>query len=92
MQRKCKKDNFCDFIFSGPGVEKIAEEVKLLFPDKEIIIFSSDTMNKASGKNILNKIISGKANILVGTQLISKGFHFPNLNCMRVLFSIQDQF
>jgi primosomal protein N' (replication factor Y) len=85
MQRKCKKDNFCDFIFSGPGVEKIAEEVKLLFPDKEIIIFSSDTMNKASGKNILNKIISGKANILVGTQLISKGFHFPNLNCIIVL-------
>jgi len=85
MQRKCKKDNFCDFIFSGPGVEKIAEEVKLLFPDKEVIIFSSDTMNKASGKNILNKIISGEANILVGTQLISKGFHFPNLNCIIVL-------
>ena len=85
IQRKCKKDNFCDFIFSGPGVEKIAEEVKLLFPDKKVIIFSSDTMNKASGKNILNKIISGEAHILVGTQLISKGFHFPNLNCIIVL-------
>ena len=85
IQRKCKKDNFCDFIFSGPGVEKIAEEVKLLFPDKEVIIFSSDTMNKASGKNILNKIISGEAHILVGTQLISKGFHFPDLNCIIVL-------
>jgi len=85
IQRKCKKDNFCDFIFSGPGVEKIAEEVKLLFPDKKVIIFSSDTMNKASGKNILNKIISGEAHILVGTQLISKGFHFPDLNCIIVL-------
>jgi len=42
-------------------------------------------MNKASGKNILNKIISGEAHILVGTQLISKGFHFPNLNCIIVL-------
>ena len=85
IQRKCKKNNFCDFIFSGPGVEKIAEEVKLLFPDKKVIIFSSDTMNKASGKKILNKIVSGEANILVGTQLISKGFHFPNLNCIIVL-------
>tara|TARA_B100001248_G_scaffold121533_1_gene90953 strand:- start:951 stop:2906 length:1956 start_codon:yes stop_codon:yes gene_type:complete len=85
IQRKCKKNNFCDFIFSGPGVEKIAEEVKLLFPDKKVIIFSSDTMNKASGKKILNKIVSGEANIIVGTQLISKGFHFPNLNCIIVL-------
>jgi primosomal protein N' (replication factor Y) len=85
IQRKCKKNDLCDFIFSGPGVEKIAEDVKLLFPDKKVIIFSSDTMNKASGKNILTKIISGEVNILVGTQLISKGFHFPNLNCIIVL-------
>ena len=85
LQRQCKKDDICDFIFSGPGVEKIAEEVKKLFPNKKTIIFSSDTMNKASGKDILDKIISGEINILVGTQLISKGFHFPNLNCIIVL-------
>ena len=85
LHRQCKKDDICDFIFSGPGVEKIAEEVKKLFPNKKTIIFSSDTMNKASGKDILDKIISGEINILVGTQLISKGFHFPNLNCIIVL-------
>ena len=85
LQRKCKKNDICDFVFSGPGVEKIAEEVKMLFPNQKTIIFSSDTMNKVSGKNNLDKIISGEANILVGTQLISKGFHFPNLNCIIVL-------
>ena len=85
LYRKCKKNNFCEFVFSGPGVEKIAEEVKSLFPNQKTIIFSSDTMNKASGKNILDKIILGEINILVGTQLISKGFHFPNLNCIVVL-------
>ncbi len=85
LERKCSKENFCEFVFSGPGVEKIAEEVKVLFPNKKIVIFSSDTVNKASGKNILDKIISGEINILVGTQLISKGFHFPNLNCIIVL-------
>ena len=85
LKRKCKKDDICDFVFSGPGVEKIAEEVKMLFPNKKTIIFSSDTMNKASGKNILDKIMLGEINILVGTQLISKGFHFPNLNCIIVL-------
>ena len=85
LQRKCKKNDICDFVFSGPGVEKIAEEVKMLFPNQKTIIFSSDTMNKVSGKNNLDKIISGETNILVGTQLISKGFHFPNLNCIIVL-------
>ena len=85
LNRKCKKQDNCEFIFSGPGVEKIAEEVEILFPNKKINIFSSDTMNKASGKKILDKIISGEINILIGTQLISKGFHFPNLNCIIVL-------
>jgi len=85
LQRICKKSDICDFVFSGPGVEKIAEEVKTLFPNKKTIIFSSDTMNNASGKNILDKIILGEINIIVGTQLISKGFHFPNLNCIIVL-------
>ncbi len=85
LKRKCKKNDICDFVFSGPGVEKIAEEVKILFPNQKILIFSSDTMNKASGINVLDKIISGEVNILVGTQLISKGFHFPNLNCIIVL-------
>ena len=42
-------------------------------------------MNKASSKNILDKIITGEINILIGTQLISKGFHFPNLNCIVIL-------
>ena len=85
LGRKCKEDDVCDFVFSGPGVEKISEEVKMLFPNQKTSIFSSDTMNKSSSKIILDKIISGEINILVGTQLISKGFHFPNLNCIVVL-------
>ena len=85
LHRKCVKDDFCNFVFSGPGVEKISEEVKILFPNQKTAIFSSDTMNRASGKNTLDKIISGEIDILIGTQLISKGFHFPNLNCIVVL-------
>ena len=85
LSRKCKEDDICNFVFSGPGVEKISEEVKMLFPNQKTSIFSSDTMNKSSSKSILDKIISGEINILVGTQLISKGFHFPNLNCIVVL-------
>ena len=52
---------------------------------KKIEIFSSDTMNKKSSKEKLEKIINNEIEILVGTQLISKGFHFPNLNCIVVV-------
>ena len=85
LQRKCSKNVNCDVIFSGPGVERISEEVKKKFPKFNSVIFSSDTMSKKSSKETLKKIINNDINILVGTQLISKGFHFPNLNCIIVL-------
>ncbi len=85
LDRECSKDGKCDFIFSGPGVERISEEVKKHFPQKKIEIFSSDTMNKRGSSEKLKKIINNEIQILVGTQLISKGFHFPNLNCIIVV-------
>ena len=85
LKRTCVKDGDCEFIFSGPGVERISEEVKKYFPSKKIEIFSSDTMNKKSSSDKLEKIINNEVQILVGTQLISKGFHFPSLNCIVVV-------
>ena len=85
LKRECSKEGFCEFIFCGPGVERISEEVKKSFPSKKIEIFSSDTMNKKSSKEKLEKIINNEIEILVGTQLISKGFHFPKLNCIVVV-------
>ncbi len=85
LKRNCSKEGVCDFIFSGPGVERISEELKRIFPSKKIEIFSSDTMNKKGSKDKLEKIINNQIQILVGTQLISKGFHFPNLNCIVVV-------
>ncbi len=85
LNRDCIKEGKCDFIFSGPGVERISEEVKKNFPLKKVEIFSSDTMNKKNSKDKLEKIINNEIDILVGTQLISKGFHFPNLNCIVVV-------
>jgi len=83
--KKCSIDEMCDFIFCGPGVERIYDEVKKNFPLKKISIFSSDTMNKKNSRDILKKIVNNEIQILVGTQLISKGFHFPNLNCIIVV-------
>jgi len=85
LKRTCIKEGNCEIIFSGPGVERISEEVKKKFPSKKIEIFSSDTMNKKDSKVKLERIINNEVHILVGTQLISKGFHFPNLNCIVVV-------
>jgi primosomal protein N' (replication factor Y) (superfamily II helicase) len=85
LERDCFKEGKCDFIFSGPGVERISEEVKKNFPLKKVEIFSSDTMNKKDSSEKLKKIINNEIEILVGTQLISKGFHFPSLNCIIVV-------
>ena len=85
LDRNCSKNDKCDFVFSGPGVERISEEVKKNFPSKKIEIFSSDTMNKKDSSEKLKKIINNEIEILVGTQLISKGFHFPSLNCIIVV-------
>ena len=85
LLRKCNDKNNCEYVFSGPGVERIYDEVKKIFPNKKITIFSSDTMNKKSSSEILEKIKCNEIQILVGTQLISKGFHFPNLNCIIVI-------
>ncbi len=85
LKRICVKDGECEIIFCGPGVERISEEVKKNFPSKKVEIFSSDTMNKKDSSVKLEKIINNDVEILVGTQLISKGFHFPSLNCIVVV-------
>tara|TARA_B100000579_G_scaffold421374_1_gene422092 strand:- start:426 stop:2381 length:1956 start_codon:yes stop_codon:yes gene_type:complete len=87
IKRTCNKTKLnCEFQMYGPGVEKIFSELKHIFPDKIIKILSSDFLSKKKEtKNLLNDIENNKINILVGTQLISKGFNFPNLNCIVVV-------
>ena len=86
VDRKCKTNNECDFQMYGPGVEKILEELKILFPKKNIQIFSSDFMSKNDKtEETIKKIENNEIEILVGTQLISKGFNFPKLNCIIVV-------
>ena len=87
INQKCKKpESLCDFQMYGPGVEKIFAELKQIFPEKKIKILSSDFLGKKKEtKNLLKNIENNQINILVGTQLISKGFNFPNLNCIVVV-------
>ena len=86
IKKKCKSDGDCQFIMYGPGVEKIFDEIKEIFPNKKINIFSSDYLKtKNETKNLFRKINEDKIDILIGTQMISKGFNFPKLNCIVVI-------
>ena len=86
LKTKCKSKGICDYFMYGPGVEKIFEEVKETFPAEKIKIFSSDYLKtKEKTKNLFKEIKENKLSILVGTQMISKGFNFPKLNCIVVI-------
>ena len=86
IEIKCRSEDNCQFIMYGPGVEKIYDEVKELFPNKKVSIFSSDYLKKKEKiKNLFDEIKQNKIDILIGTQMISKGFNFPNLNCIVVI-------
>ena len=86
IKTKCKLGENCEFIMYGPGVEKIFDEAKEIFPNKNISIFSSDYLKtKDKIKNFFKKMIENKIDILIGTQMISKGFNFPKLNCIVVI-------
>lgn len=70
----------------GPGVERIAEEVTELFPDKRIIVLSSDFPGGAERLRAeLQSVADGECDIVIGTQLVAKGHNFPHLTLVGVL-------
>ena len=70
----------------GPGVERIAEEVATLFPDKRSIVLSSDFPGGTERlRQELAAIAAGEFDIVVGTQLVAKGHNFPNMTLVGVL-------
>ena len=70
----------------GPGVERLEEELKILFPKKTIQIMSSDNANTPNKIiKIINNFENKKIDILVATQIMAKGYHFPNLSLVGVI-------
>lgn len=84
---KCPSCNDEDSLAAcGPGVERILEEVKELFPDKVTKILSSDTATTHEElRSMLSDIQDHKIDIVIGTQIIAKGHHFPKLTCVGVI-------
>lgn len=70
----------------GPGVERIHEEVKAYFPDARTLLLASDTAESNEElRKMLTDIRDHKVDIIIGTQIIAKGHHFPNLTCVGVI-------
>ncbi|MEM6462729.1 MAG: primosomal protein N' [Pseudomonadota bacterium] len=70
----------------GPGVERIAEEVDLHFPDARTIVLSSDLMVGIKRLRLeLEAISKGEVDIVIGTQLVAKGHNFPLMTLVGVV-------
>jgi primosomal protein N' (replication factor Y) len=70
----------------GPGVERIADEVAELFPEARTAIVTSDTIwSPLRAAEFVGAMEAGAIDVVVGTQLVTKGYHFPNLTLVGVV-------
>jgi primosomal protein N' (replication factor Y) len=70
----------------GPGVERVEEEARSLFPQARVAVFSSDTAFDArEGRRLIEAMADGQIDILVATQAAAKGHNFPDLTLVGVV-------
>jgi primosomal protein N' (replication factor Y) len=70
----------------GPGVERLAEEVQVLFPDLRYTIAASDTiLGPRAAHDLVRRIEDHDIDLLIGTQIVAKGYHFPLLTLVGVV-------
>jgi len=80
----CKSSS--SFKFKGVGTELVEKSLYKIFPECKVLRMDADTTKKAgSHESLFKKFRSGKADILVGTQMIAKGLHFPSVTLVGVL-------
>ncbi len=84
---KCPKCQATEsFVAVGPGVERLEQEAAELFPDSRILVLSSDLVESVERlRSELDDIARGRFDIVIGTQLVAKGHHFPMLNLVGVI-------
>ena len=70
----------------GPGVERITEEVQARFPDARRLIMASDTMSGPHAAAVAARAIEQReVDLIIGTQIVAKGWHFPHLTLVGVV-------
>ncbi|MFZ0073094.1 MAG: primosomal protein N', partial [Xanthobacteraceae bacterium] len=74
------------FVACGPGVERLEEEVAGLFPGTRVLVLSSDLVATIERmREELKAVADGHVDIVIGTQVVAKGHHFPKLNLVGVV-------
>jgi primosomal protein N' (replication factor Y) len=74
------------FVAVGPGVERLEQEAAELFPESRILVLSSDLVESVERlRQELDDVAQGRFDIIIGTQLVAKGHHFPKLNLVGII-------
>jgi primosomal protein N' (replication factor Y) (superfamily II helicase) len=84
---KCPNCEAVDsFVAIGPGVERLEEEVRELFPSARLLVLSSDLVASVERLRAeLDDVAAGRFDVVIGTQLVAKGHHFPLLNLVGIV-------
>jgi primosomal protein N' (replication factor Y) (superfamily II helicase) len=69
----------------GPGIERLAEEAAARFPQARIAILSSDLARGVFLRDVIRDVARGDYDLIIGTQLVAKGHHFPSLTFVGVV-------
>ncbi|MGB7177865.1 MAG: primosomal protein N', partial [Xanthobacteraceae bacterium] len=81
---KCSAQD--SFVACGPGVERLEEEVRELFPEARVLVLSSDLVATVERmRQEFAEIAAGRFDVIIGTQLVAKGHNFPMLNLVGVV-------
>ena len=84
----CEQCSSTDLFYKSSGTERIEEELQTLFPDEKILRMDVDTTTtKGAHGRILKEFQTGKARILLGTQMVAKGLDFPSVTLVGVLMA-----
>ena len=79
-------DSEDSLVACGPGVERVAEEVAELFPEARLAVMASDELSTpAEIRETVAAIVRHDVDIIVGTQIVTKGYHFPDLTLVGVV-------
>lgn len=88
VPRKCDKCGNYSFMYGAGGTQKLEEQIKALFPSAKILRMDSDTTSKKKSYTDMYEMMSdGSIDILIGTQMISKGLDFPNVTLVGVILA-----
>ena len=84
--KECPECHGKNIRYFGAGTQKLEEQINLLFPEATTIRMDVDTVTKKnSHEEILNKFKNENIDILIGTQMVVKGHHFPNVTLVGVI-------